>query len=69
MKLENKFVNQDFNMHTNLWTPKKISNVPYKKLYDSKFHYMNEFFDDLNNFYTDSFIFFIYIFIILMLYR
>lgn len=68
MKLENKFVNQDFNMHTNLWTPKKISNVPYKKLYDSKFH-MNEFFDDLNNFYTDSFIFFIYIFIILMLYR
>lgn len=39
MKLEDRFVNQDFNIHTNLWTPKKISNVPYKKLYDSKFRY------------------------------
>lgn len=56
MKLEDRFVNQDFNMHINLWTPKKISNVPYKKLYDSKFRYMNEFLYDLNS-YTDSFIY------------
>lgn len=29
-------MNQDSGIHTNLWTPKKISNVPYKKLNDSK---------------------------------
>lgn len=56
MKLEDRFVNQDFNTHTNLWTPKKISNVPYKKLYNSKFHYINEFLYHLNNSYIDSYI-------------
>ncbi|KOX79050.1 Vacuolar protein sorting-associated protein 13A [Melipona quadrifasciata] len=33
VKSEDRFVAQDFNMH-NLWTPKKISNIPYKKLHD-----------------------------------
>ncbi|CAL7940918.1 unnamed protein product [Xylocopa violacea] len=32
IKLENGMMNQNFNTNTNLWTPKKISNVPYKKL-------------------------------------
>ncbi|XP_076375159.1 intermembrane lipid transfer protein VPS13A isoform X2 [Megalopta genalis] len=31
IKAEEKSFNPDFNAHFNLWTPKKISNVPYKK--------------------------------------
>ncbi|XP_024221985.1 vacuolar protein sorting-associated protein 13C [Bombus impatiens] len=42
VKLEDRFANQDFNMHTNLWTPKKISNVPYKKLHDDDSHLIYE---------------------------
>ncbi|XP_078045899.1 intermembrane lipid transfer protein VPS13A isoform X2 [Augochlora pura] len=38
VKTEEKSFNQDFNAHFDLWTPKKISNVPYKKTID----------DDLN---------------------
>ncbi|XP_076634172.1 intermembrane lipid transfer protein VPS13A isoform X1 [Colletes latitarsis] len=34
LKIEERFQSQDTNIHTNLWTPKKISNVPYKKLAD-----------------------------------
>ncbi|XP_076670615.1 intermembrane lipid transfer protein VPS13A isoform X2 [Andrena cerasifolii] len=34
VKTEGRPTNQDSGIHTNLWTPKKISNVPYKKLND-----------------------------------
>ncbi|XP_026299715.1 vacuolar protein sorting-associated protein 13C isoform X2 [Apis mellifera] len=50
MKLEDRFVNQDFNIHTNLWTPKKISNVPYKKLYDNNSHLIYEYRDRIVTF-------------------
>ena len=36
VKTEGRPMNQESGIHTNLWTPKKISNVPYKKLNDSK---------------------------------
>ncbi|XP_053983322.1 intermembrane lipid transfer protein VPS13C-like [Hylaeus volcanicus] len=44
-KIEEKFPNQDSNVHTNLWTPKKISNVPYKKLTDDDSHLACEYSD------------------------
>ncbi|XP_076222912.1 intermembrane lipid transfer protein VPS13A isoform X2 [Nomia melanderi] len=34
LKAEEKSFHQDFNAHFNLWTPKKISKVPYKKIND-----------------------------------
>lgn len=36
LKAEEKSFHQDFNAHFNLWTPKKISKVPYKKINDGK---------------------------------
>ncbi|CAK9828583.1 Intermembrane lipid transfer protein VPS13A [Anthophora retusa] len=42
VKLEDKSMSQDFNMHINLWTPKKILNVPYKKLNDDDSHLIDE---------------------------
>ncbi|KAK9294042.1 hypothetical protein QLX08_011233 [Tetragonisca angustula] len=42
VKLEDRFAAQDFNMHSNLWTPKKISNIPYKKLHNDDSHLICE---------------------------
>ncbi|XP_017890538.1 vacuolar protein sorting-associated protein 13C-like [Ceratina calcarata] len=44
-KPEDRFANQEYNIHTNLWTPKKISNVPYKKLNDDDSHLIYEWND------------------------
>ncbi|XP_034193125.2 intermembrane lipid transfer protein VPS13A isoform X1 [Osmia lignaria lignaria] len=43
LRLEDKSFNHDYsNAHINLWTPVKISNVPYKKLNDDDSHLNDE---------------------------
>ncbi|XP_015437338.1 PREDICTED: vacuolar protein sorting-associated protein 13A-like [Dufourea novaeangliae] len=45
IKTEGKSFNQDFNVHFNLWTPKRILNVPYKKSNDYDLNLFSEYND------------------------